>query len=98
MWILLPEKHQAISICCGNYGDNEHSIMQNNFNIVVVRIIFLCLHCWLRSNIDLYGIYLYKQRKLKASVIKYCLQNAMSKFANVFTELPQVTFSRPDDF
>lgn len=58
----------------------------------VVGIIFLCLHCLLKANIDLYRIYLYKQWKLKASLIKYSLQNARSKFTNDFTELSQVTF------
>lgn len=35
--ILLPEKYQAILICYSNYGDNDYSIMQNDFNVIMGR-------------------------------------------------------------
>lgn len=47
-WILLPEKHQTILICWNHFRGNKYSSMQNNF----------CLHCWLKSNIDFYEIYI----------------------------------------
>lgn len=60
-WILHPEKHQAILISWSNFGGNKYSIMQNNFNAIVLRIIFLSsllveIKYWLAWN-----IYVYKQ-------------------------------------
>lgn len=36
--ILLHEKHHTTSVFC-NYGDNVYCIIQNIFNVIVVRII-----------------------------------------------------------